>query len=549
MVPLSPPSYTGGHVKRQALQRMKLHRENVCPDHLLTDRAAYISYLESQLEHVTSACMTVSSFEERLEAATATSRSLTMKVTDAKLQEMRRTTDNNVAQRLAQLEAAAAETAAVHEAMQAAHCRQRLESTCQAFRTGMQSLTDERIRLSKATETSLPADQRAQAAQTRLTVVAYEADRAARRGLRALSHAERRLQALAAQLPSSSWTQPAPTQPVGPYAPNPLPVSSAAHSSLQGVYPPSSTVKCAATRAPLTIPGAGCAHACTLQPTAMNLSSNDCSPREAFSSLPSVQPAPALLGGNPLCSPAALQHGTGPSLSGWLGPGDHSSTAMHPPDGSPARNQDHSGTAGEVQQSEVNSGHLKRQQIEHNLAEQTQAVESVLQGVQASFTALHEAMAESARQQELLRQQQEQERMTPERQRRSGGGTPGSAGRARSHVSGTDVDVQSAAPTDVDRPTASSVSKMRRSASPAAMPTPSRTSRRPWGSPTPALRASAPTSTQGREPRQSVPRKLRATSSSVGVIRGGERRERLQQLYADLKALDEESLTSVPNRL
>ena len=42
----------------------------------------------------------------------------------AKMQEMQRTTDNNVAQRLAQLEAAAAETAAVHEAMQAAHCRQ-----------------------------------------------------------------------------------------------------------------------------------------------------------------------------------------------------------------------------------------------------------------------------------------------------------------------------------------------------------------------------------------------------------------------------------------
>ena len=55
-------------------------QENVCPDHLLTDRAAYISYLESQLEHVTSACMTVASFEERLEAATATTRSLTMKV-------------------------------------------------------------------------------------------------------------------------------------------------------------------------------------------------------------------------------------------------------------------------------------------------------------------------------------------------------------------------------------------------------------------------------------------------------------------------------------
>lgn len=42
----------------------------------------------------------------------------------AKLQEMQSSNDSTVAQRLSRLEAAAAETAAVHEAMQAAHCRQ-----------------------------------------------------------------------------------------------------------------------------------------------------------------------------------------------------------------------------------------------------------------------------------------------------------------------------------------------------------------------------------------------------------------------------------------
>ena len=39
------------------------------PERLLTDRSAYILYLESQLERVTAACMTVHSFEEQLEDA------------------------------------------------------------------------------------------------------------------------------------------------------------------------------------------------------------------------------------------------------------------------------------------------------------------------------------------------------------------------------------------------------------------------------------------------------------------------------------------------
>ena len=67
-------------VRHGWLSKAACLQENVCPDHLLTDRAAYISYLESQLEHVTSACMTVASFEERLEAATASTRAMTMKV-------------------------------------------------------------------------------------------------------------------------------------------------------------------------------------------------------------------------------------------------------------------------------------------------------------------------------------------------------------------------------------------------------------------------------------------------------------------------------------
>lgn len=50
------------------------------PDRLLTDRSSYISYLESQLERVSAACLTVQSFDERLEAAVSGVRVLEEKV-------------------------------------------------------------------------------------------------------------------------------------------------------------------------------------------------------------------------------------------------------------------------------------------------------------------------------------------------------------------------------------------------------------------------------------------------------------------------------------
>lgn len=46
------------------------------PERLLTDRASYISYLESQLDKVSSACLTVVSYDERLEAAVSAARAL-----------------------------------------------------------------------------------------------------------------------------------------------------------------------------------------------------------------------------------------------------------------------------------------------------------------------------------------------------------------------------------------------------------------------------------------------------------------------------------------
>ena len=54
--------------------------ENVHPDKLLTDRSTYIGYLESQLERVTNACLTVQSFDQRLETVTSAARLLEEKV-------------------------------------------------------------------------------------------------------------------------------------------------------------------------------------------------------------------------------------------------------------------------------------------------------------------------------------------------------------------------------------------------------------------------------------------------------------------------------------
>ncbi len=47
---------------------------------LLTDRASYIAYLESQLERVSAACLTVQSFDERLESVTSSTNLLQEKV-------------------------------------------------------------------------------------------------------------------------------------------------------------------------------------------------------------------------------------------------------------------------------------------------------------------------------------------------------------------------------------------------------------------------------------------------------------------------------------
>ena len=54
--------------------------ENIHPDKLLTDRSTYIGYLESQLERVTSACLTVQSFDQRIETVTTSARLLEEKV-------------------------------------------------------------------------------------------------------------------------------------------------------------------------------------------------------------------------------------------------------------------------------------------------------------------------------------------------------------------------------------------------------------------------------------------------------------------------------------
>lgn len=68
---LSGSSYSAEHVRNKAKQR---------PEKLLTDRSAYILYLESQLERVTAACLTVHSFDEQLEAATSRVQALEKKV-------------------------------------------------------------------------------------------------------------------------------------------------------------------------------------------------------------------------------------------------------------------------------------------------------------------------------------------------------------------------------------------------------------------------------------------------------------------------------------
>ena len=67
-------SYGGISDHRRCLQQLN---ENRCggplvpcpPDKLLTDRTAYVGYLESQLERVSASCLTVQSYDQRLQDA------------------------------------------------------------------------------------------------------------------------------------------------------------------------------------------------------------------------------------------------------------------------------------------------------------------------------------------------------------------------------------------------------------------------------------------------------------------------------------------------
>ena len=68
------------HSGRRRLIIMVQDVENIQPDKLLTDRSSYISYLESQLERLTNACLTVQSFDERIQANAAAARALEEKV-------------------------------------------------------------------------------------------------------------------------------------------------------------------------------------------------------------------------------------------------------------------------------------------------------------------------------------------------------------------------------------------------------------------------------------------------------------------------------------
>lgn len=111
MLAARPASYQSTHAKRQnydklqAQLRVRLHlphgchvaaavfdqsgllqdAENIHPDKLLTDRTTYIGYLESQLERVTNACLTVQSFDQRIETVASAARLLEEKVDICKL--------------------------------------------------------------------------------------------------------------------------------------------------------------------------------------------------------------------------------------------------------------------------------------------------------------------------------------------------------------------------------------------------------------------------------------------------------------------------------
>ena len=110
MLAARPASYQNTHAKRQNYDKLQAqlrvgshlprgHRaaaavaescgliqdaENIHPDKLLTDRSTYIGYLESQLERVTNACLTVQSFDQRIETVASAARLLEEKVGSCK---------------------------------------------------------------------------------------------------------------------------------------------------------------------------------------------------------------------------------------------------------------------------------------------------------------------------------------------------------------------------------------------------------------------------------------------------------------------------------
>lgn len=77
MLPRQPSTCTPAAPSRASPLQDAAHPS---PNRLLTDRSSYIAYLESQLERVSAACLTVQSFDERLEAAVSGIRVLEEKV-------------------------------------------------------------------------------------------------------------------------------------------------------------------------------------------------------------------------------------------------------------------------------------------------------------------------------------------------------------------------------------------------------------------------------------------------------------------------------------
>lgn len=77
-VSLSPPPPPHS----SCTQRPPRFLQDLAPsaDRLLTDRSSYIAYLESQLERVSAACLTVHSYDARLEEAVAAVRRLEEKI-------------------------------------------------------------------------------------------------------------------------------------------------------------------------------------------------------------------------------------------------------------------------------------------------------------------------------------------------------------------------------------------------------------------------------------------------------------------------------------